>query len=209
MRLTLTTFVTLDGVMQSPGAPQEDPRDGFDLGGWLPPHFDADLGEYMNEVFDQAGAILLGRRTYDTMAAFWPSVTDPANRVATALNKLPKHVVTTTPGALTWPGSVALTGDIAAKVTELKTAPGEELQVHGSGALARWLIGRDLIDTYRLIIFPVVLGRGQRLFADGVPPCGLRLTDNRATSRGVVMCTYQATGRPAFGAVRADDVTES
>lgn len=201
MELTLTTFVTIDGVMQSPGAPEEDPRNGFDLGGWLPPHFDAELGEYMNEVFDQADAILLGRRTYESMAAFWPSVTDPANRVASQLNALPKHVVTTTPAALSWPGSVALTGDVTQKVAELRRAPGRELQIHGSGALARSLMGQDLIDTCRLIVFPVVLGRGQQLFDGGVRPAAMRLADTRSTASGVVMHTYRAAGRPGFGSV--------
>ena len=202
MELTLTTFVTIDGVMQSPGAPEEDPRNGFDLGGWLPPHFNAELGEYMNEVFDQADAILLGRRTYESMAAFWPSVTDPANRVASQLNSLPKHIVTTTPAALlSWSGSVALAGDVTQEVAELKQAPGRELQIHGSGALARSLMGQDLIDTYRLIVFPVVLGRGQQLFDGSVRPTGMRLTDTRSTASGVVIHTYRAAGRPGFGSV--------
>jgi dihydrofolate reductase len=202
MRLTATTFVTIDGVMQSPGAPQEDPRDGFDLGGWLPPYFDDETGQYMNEVFDQADAFLLGRFTYEAMAGYWPNVTDPAIRVGVALNNLPKHVVTTTLTQLTWNNSVPLTGDIATQVAELKQQPGRELQIHGSGRLARYLMTRGLIEAYRLIIFPVVLGRGQRLFADGVPPAAFRLTDTQTTSRGVVMHTYGTVGEPAFGSVR-------
>jgi dihydrofolate reductase len=206
MRVTLTTFVTMDGVMQSPGAPEEDPRDGFDLGGWLPPHFDEDTGQYMNEVFDQAGAFLLGRITYEAMAGFWPAVSDPGNRVGAQLNSLPKYVATTTVKDLSWPGSVPLSGDIAQKVAEFKRTPGKELQIHGSGALARSLMGQDLIDAYRLIVFPVVLGRGQRLFADGVPPTTMRLVDSRTTGRGVVMHAYEAAGRPAFGSVMPADV---
>jgi len=201
MRLTATTFVTIDGVMQSPGAPQEDPRNGFDLGGWLPPYFDDETGQYMNEVFDQADAFLLGRFTYEAMAGYWPNVTDPAIRVGVALNNLPKHVVTTSLIDLTWNNSVPLTGDIAKRVTELKQQPGRELQIHGSGSLARYLMGHGLIDAYRLITFPVVLGRGQRLFADGVPPSAQRLADTRTTSRGIVMHTYEAAGEPAFGSV--------
>jgi dihydrofolate reductase len=207
MRLTLTTFVTMDGVMQSPGAPEEDPRDGFDLGGWLPPHFDEETGQYMNEVFDQAGAFLLGRRTYQAMAGFWPSVDDPANRVGSQLNSLPKHVVTATLKDLAWPGSVPLSGDVAQQVAELKRKPGQELQIHGSGALARSLMRHDLIDAYRLVVFPVVLGRGQRLFADGILPTTMRLADTRTTGNGVVMHTYEAAGRPAFGSVVPEDVT--
>ena len=209
MRLTLTTFLTIDGVMQSPGAPEEDPRDGFDLGGWLPPHFDEELGQYMNEVFDAADAFLLGRRTYEAMAGFWPQVDDPANRVATALNSLPKHVVTAALAELSWSGAVPLTGDIAKQVAELKKTPGRELQMHGSGELARSLMGRDLIDAYRLIVFPVVLGRGHKLFADGVPPATMRLVDTRTTGSGVVMHAYETAGRLEFGTVLPGDVTET
>jgi dihydrofolate reductase len=205
MRVTLTTFLTMDGVMQSPGAPQEDPRDGFDLGGWLPPHFDEETGLYMNEVFDQAGAFLLGRFTYEAFAGFWPTVTDPGNRVGSQLNSLPKYVATSTVKDFSWPGSVPLSGDIAQEVAELKRKPGRELQIHGSGALARSLMSHDLIDAYRLVVFPVVLGRGQRLFADGVPPTAMRLVDSRTTGRGVAMHTYEAAGRPAFGSVLPED----
>jgi dihydrofolate reductase len=201
MRLTATTFVTVDGVMQSPGAPQEDPRNGFDLGGWLPPYFDEELGQYMNEVFEDAEAFLLGRFTYEAMAGYWPNVTDPAIKVGVALNSLPKHVVTSTLKDLAWNNSRPVTGDIVARVTELKNAPGKELQIHGSGALVQHLAAHDLIDGYRIITFPVVLGRGQRLFADGIPPAALRLTDSRATRAGVVMHTYETAGKPAFGAV--------
>jgi dihydrofolate reductase len=206
MRLTLTTFVTIDGVMQSPGAPAEDPRGGFDLGGWLPPLFDDETGQYMNEVFDAADAFLLGRVTYQAMAGFWPQVTDPANRVAAQLNSLPKHVVTATLTDLPWAGAVPLRGDIPEQVAELKRAPGRELQIHGSGALARSLMPHGLIDAYRLVIFPVVLGRGQRLFDTGTPPATMRLTEVRSTARGVIMHTYEAAGTPAFGSVQPGDV---
>ena len=206
MRLTLTTFVTLAGVMQSPGAPEEDPRDGFDLGGWLPSHFDDETGQYMNEVLDAADAFLLGRVTYQAMAGFWPQVTDPANRVAAQLNGLPKHVVMSSLTELSWAGSVPLSGDVVGQVAELKRAPGRELQIHGSGALARSLMPHGLIDSYRLVVFPVVLGRGQRLFAGGVRPTTMRLTEVRSTGRGVVMHTYEAAGAAAFGSVQAGDV---
>jgi dihydrofolate reductase len=205
MRLTVTTFVTVDGVMQSPGAPEEDPRDGFDLGGWLPPLFDEETGQYMNEVFDQADAFLLGRRTYEAMAGFWPSVTDPANRVGAQLNSLPKHVVTASLTELSWSGAVPLTGDIAKQVAALKEAPGRELQVHGSGALVRYLAAEGLVDAYNLVIFPVVLGRGQRLFADGAPPSAMRLAGTRATGRGIVMHTYESAGPLSFGSVHPED----
>jgi dihydrofolate reductase len=201
MRLTATTFVTIDGVMQSPGAPQEDPRGGFDLGGWLPPLFDDETGQYMNVVFDQASAFLLGRRTYESMAGYWPTVDDPAIRVGVQLNSLPKHVVTTTLKELAWEGSVPMSGDIPEQVRELKREPGKELQIHGSGSLVRLLTGHGLVDAFRLVVFPVVLGRGQRLFADGVPPAAMRLTDSRSTASGIVIHTYETAGSPTFGSV--------
>src|SRR5260221_9839543 len=182
MRLTATTFVTIDAVRERRGAPQEDPGNGLAGGGGLPPYFDDETGQYMNEVFDQADAFLLGRFTYEAMAGYWPNVTDPAIRVGVALNNLPKHVVTTSLTDLTWNNSVPLTGDVAKRVTELKQQVGRELQIHGSGSLAGHLMGHGLIDAYRLVTFPVILGRGQRLFADGVPPAALRLTDTRTTS---------------------------
>jgi len=160
----------------------------------------------MNEVFDAADAFLLGRVTYQAMAGFWPQVTDPANRVAAQLNGLPKHVVTSSLTELSWAGSVPLSGDVVEQVAELKRAPGRELQIHGSGALARSLMPHGLIDSYRLVVFPVVLGRGQRLFAGGVRPTTMRLTEVRSTGRGVVMHTYEAAGAAAFGSVQAGDV---
>src|SRR5262249_21530873 len=201
MRLTVTTFVTMDGVMQSPGAPEEDPRDGFDLGGWLPPHFDEATGQYMNEVFDAADAFLLGRISYQAMAGFWPQVTDPANRVAAQFNSCPKYVVTATLDDLSWPGAVPLRGDIPKQVAELKQAPGRDLQIHGSGALARSPMPHGLTAAYRLVISPGVLGRGQRLSADAPPPAAMRLMDTRSTGSGVVMHTYEAAGAPTFGSV--------
>jgi len=201
MRLTATTFVTVDGVMQSPGAPQEDPRNGFDLGGWLPPLFDGETGEYMNDVFDQADAFLLGRFSYEAMAGYWPNVPDPAIRVGVALNSLPKHVVTATLTDLAWNNSAPVTGNIAQHVEKLKEQPGRELQIHGSGSLVEYLTVRGLIDAYRLVIFPVVLGRGQRLFPDGVPPTALRLTDSSSTGSGITMHTYEYVGEPAYGSI--------
>lgn len=202
MRLTITTFLTLDGVMQAPGGREEDRTGGFDLGGWLPPHFDETVGGWMGETLERAEALLLGRRTYDIMAAYWPHVTDPAEGGPdNPLNRLPKYVATARDDELTWAGSHRLDGDPAAAITELKNRPGGELQVHGSGALARWLMREGLIDTYQLLVFPVVLGRGQRLFADGVPPAGLRLTGTRTSGTGVTMLTYDSAGAPNFGTV--------
>ncbi|MFE9691300.1 dihydrofolate reductase family protein [Micromonospora sp. NPDC005806] len=202
MRLTVTTFLTLDGVMQAPGGRDEDVSGGFDLGGWLPPHFDETVGGWMGEILGRADSLLLGRRTYDIMAAYWPHVTDPAEGGPdNPLNRLPKYVATNRKDELTWSGSQRLDGDLATAITELKDRPGGELQVHGSGALARSLMREGLIDTYHLLVFPVVLGRGQRLFAEGVPPAGLRMTDSRTSPSGVTMLTYGSAGAPTFGTV--------
>lgn len=199
MRLTITTFLTLDGVLQAPGGPDEDRSGGFDLGGWVMPHFDDSVGAYMSEVFTHADGFLLGRRTYDIFAAWWPQVTDPQDPIAGPLNRLPKHVATTRDDELTWAGAQRLDGDLAEAVADLKRRPGRELQVHGSGALAQSLMREGLIDTYRLLVFPVVLGRGRRLFVEGVPPVGLRLTDSRTSGTGVTMLTYDHAGTPEFG----------
>jgi dihydrofolate reductase len=202
MRLTITTFLSADGVMQAPGHSEEDRRDGFDLGGWLFPHFDDALGTYMNDVFGRVDAFLLGRRTYDIFAAYWPHASDPGDAgVATPLNTLPKYVVTNRDDELDWNGSQRLTGDLGKAVGELKDRPGRELQVHGSGALAQALMKEGLIDTYRLLTFPVILGRGRRLFGDGVPPAGLRLVDHQVSGSGVTMLTYDNIGAPAFGSM--------
>ncbi|MFV2101563.1 dihydrofolate reductase family protein [Micromonospora sp. LOL_024] len=201
MRLTLTTFLTLDGVMQGPGAPDEDRSGGFELGGWLPPYFDDAVGAQMAGVMERADAFLLGRHTYDTFAAWWPQHSDPTDPIADALNRLPKHVATSRADELAWSGSQRLDGDLVTAVTELKSRPGRELQVHGSGRLAGSLMREGLIDTYHLLVFPVVLGRGRRLFADGMPPAALRLVDSRTSGSGVAMLTYHSAGAATFGSV--------
>jgi dihydrofolate reductase len=200
MRLTVTTFVTLDGIMQSPGAPEEDPSAGFELGGWLPPYFDDELGAYMTGIFEQVDAFLLGRKTYDIFASYWPQQSgDP---ISDGLNRLPKHVVTNRTDELTWSGARRVDGaDLRAAVTALKAQPGRELQVHGSGKLVGSLQREGLIDTYRVLIFPVVLGTGQRLFENGSAPAALRLTESRTSASGVTMQTYDAAGAPSFGSV--------
>jgi dihydrofolate reductase len=201
MRLTMTMFLSVDGVYQGPGGPDEDRSGGFDRGGWLVPHFDEATGQFMNEVFEKVDAFLLGRRTYEIFAASWPKVTDPEDPVASRLNTLPKYVVSTTLDSADWQNSTIVDGDITAEVKRLKEQPGRELQVHGSGALARTLLENDLVDELRLVVFPVIVGAGRRLFPDTGVATGLRLVDSRTTDSGVAIHVYQPTGRAEFGEV--------
>jgi dihydrofolate reductase len=199
MRLTLHSFLSVDGVMQAPGAPDED-RDGhFEYGGWTFPYADEDFGATMEGWFGHVAAFLLGRKTYEIFRDYWPLVTDPGNPIASRLNTLPKYVASTTLTSLDWHNASLLTGDVAAEVARLKQQPGGELQVHGSGNLARTLIEHDLIDEYRLLTFPVHLGRGKKLFSDGTPGTALRLTGSKTTSTGVIIATYQPAGPVRLG----------
>lgn len=205
MLLTLTTFVTLDGVMQAPGGPEEDRTGGFEQGGWLVPYADDDMGQAMTGFFEEADAFLLGRRTYEIFAGFWPKVTDPNDPIAGRLNNLPKYVPTRTLEEASWAGTTLLKGDLAEEVTELKAKPGRELQVHGSGVLAQALMQHGLVDEYRLLTYPVILGAGRRLFADGAKPAALRLVDHRTTSTGVSIDVYQTVGDPTYGSFALDE----
>ncbi|MFD0150670.1 dihydrofolate reductase family protein [Streptomyces sp. NPDC055721] len=197
--LSLTQFLTLDGVHQAPGGPQEDPSGGFEHGGWSVPFGDEDFGQFMDDVFTRPTAFLLGRRTYDIFAGYWPKQTDPDNPIASKLNALPKYVATTTLESADWAGTTLLRGDVVKEVADLKESLDGEIQMHGSGGLARTLLDHDLIDTLRLLVFPVILGSGRRLFSDGVRPTAFRQTDVRTTGSGVALLTYELGGRPAYG----------
>ena len=198
-KLVSTLFVTLDGVYQAPGGPQEDTRGGFTHGGWSFTYGDEDFGRFVTEVFDRADAFLLGRRTYDIFAGYWPKVTDPANLIASRLNALPKYVVSSTLQAPEWSGSTVLGGDLAKEVQYLKERTDGELQIHGSGALVRSLIDLRLLDTLHLLTFPVVLGSGHRLFLDGANPTRFRNTGGRVTGSGISIQTYDLAGDPEYG----------
>jgi dihydrofolate reductase len=205
MQLTVTTFLSVDGVMQGPGGPDEDRSGGFDRGGWLVPHFDDATGQFVTEAFAKADAFLLGRRTYEIFAAYWPKVTDADDPVANPLNVLPKYVVSKRLRSAEWQPSTIVSGNIPAEVAKLKEMPGRELQVHGSGTLAQTLLENDLVDEWRLLFFPVIVGAGRRLFPDAGVATGLRLVDSRMTPSGVAIHVYQPTGRPEFGEVPGAD----
>lgn len=202
MRLTVTTFMTLDGVVQAPGAPDEDRRGGFEHGGWLVPYADDDMGRLVAGWFGEADAFLLGRRTYEIFAGHWPRVADD-NVVARALNALPKHVASTTLQSTSWAHS-HLVRDVAGEVARLKAQPGRELQVHGSPTLVRALMAHGLVDEYRLWIYPVVLGSGRRLFDDPSVATALALVDAKTTSTGVAVHTYRPAGEPKHGSFALD-----
>jgi len=199
MRLTVTTFVTLDGVYQAPGGPGEDDEGGFRHGGWSFPYADGDSGAVIVEWITKAGAFLLGRKTYDIFASYWPKQTDPDNPIATALNTLPKYVASTTLSSADWQNTTILSGDVVAEVAKLKEQPGRELQVHGSGQLAQTLIEADLIDEYLLYYHPVHLGTGKKLFRDGAPARSLKLVDSKTTGAGVIIARYQPDGPARYG----------
>lgn len=201
MKLTVSTFVSVDGVMQGPGGPDEDRSGGFERGGWLAPLFDDETGLFMDAMFERVDAFLLGRRTYDIFAAYWPKVQDPDNPIATKLNGLPKYVPSTTLTDPEWANTTVLTGDVAAAVRDLKNRQGRELQVHGSATLVRFLLANDLVDELNLITFPVIVGQGTRLFAERGPDVALELTECRATPKGVTIQTYRTAGRPGYATV--------
>lgn len=203
--LVVTSFVTLDGIMQAPGGPREDRSGGFLHGGWVMPFAEEEFGVFMNQVFDRAGAFLLGRGTFDIFAAFWPKVTDPGDPVASRLNRLPKFVASRTLDRSDWKGTTFLR-DVPAEVARLKAAElGGELQVHGSAGLVQTLLAYGLVDELHLLQFPIVLGAGKRLFGPGTVPAAFQLTASRTTSKGVLIATFRPAGRPAYGDATVED----
>jgi dihydrofolate reductase len=206
MKLTATTWCTLDGVMQGPGGAEEDPSGGFTNGGWLVPFADADFGRIISEIFEHADAFLIGRITYDLFVSHWPHVTDPDDIVAAKLNTLPKYVVSSTLTDPEWGNThVVSPDDLAATVANLKEQDGDEVQVHGSAMLLQALNEQRLVDAYTVWTFPVVLGEGKRLFGDGTAPIGMAHVDTQVTSTGVVVSTYERKGGPETGTVVRQD----
>jgi dihydrofolate reductase len=214
MKLTTMTQVTVDGVMQgNGGATDEDRRSGFERGGWAMGVFDNETFAFINETYQRADAFLFGRRTYELFAGYWgaekrarAAAEDPGNHpITAALNMKPKYLASTTITDPSWANTTLLSGDLEAAIGELKAKPGGELQVHGSGALIRWLLEHDLVDEINLLIVPVVLGQGTRLFPDAGPDIALDLVDSRVDSKGVTIQLYRPAGRPHYAPATADD----
>lgn len=208
MKLTVQTFLSLDGVMQAPGGPDEDRSGGFALGGWQAPFDDEAIGAFVVDLTTRADAYLLGRRTFDLFRGHWPDFTSPDDPIATAINGLPKHVAsrTLTPAEVTWRGehpdtADLLTGDVVDAVRALKEQPGDELQVWGSADLLHTLLRHGLVDVFRTMTYPLLLGAGRRLFVDGGQPSELRPVDLTVTDRGVVIGTYEPSGPVRTGSM--------
>jgi dihydrofolate reductase len=201
-KLILNTFVTLDGVMQAPGGPGEDDSGGFAQGGWSVNYWDDMMGEVMDEVMGRPFALVLGRRTYDIFAGYWPHATD--NSAAKPLNEATKYVASRSRPTLEWNNSVLLEGDAAEAIAALKREDGPELQVHGSANLIQTLLRHNLVDRYRLWVFPCVVGSGKRLFSEGTIPAGLKLVDSKVSTTGVVIGTYEPAGELVTGTFALD-----
>ncbi|TSE16068.1 dihydrofolate reductase [Arthrobacter sp. KBS0703] len=199
MKLTLTQFLTLDGVSQGPGSPDEDTSDGFNKGGWFVPHLDGEFVKLAANWLGQADALLFGRRTYDNFSRDWPRITDPDDPFTEKMNGLPKYVASRSLKTADWAPTTILSGEIAAQVSELKQQSGRELQIHGSATLAQSLLAAGLLDELRLVIAPVVLGNGRRLFPEGGAAAGLRVISNETTPGGLAVHVYELAGLPRYG----------
>jgi dihydrofolate reductase len=201
MKLTTNTQVSVDGVMQANGGRDEKLDPGMERGGWARPLFDDEAMTFVNEFYQRADAFLFGRRTYELFAGYWGAMADSESPIAEALNTRPKYVASTTITEPQWADTTVLSGDVAAAIGELKAKPGGELQVHGSGALTRWLLDNDLVDEINLLICPVVVGQGTRLFPDAGPDLALDLVDSRTFPDGITTQVYRPNGRPEYATV--------
>jgi dihydrofolate reductase len=198
-KLIVNAFLTLDGVMQAPGGPDEDREGGFEHGGWQFPYTDDVAGKLITAGIAEASAFLLGRKTYDIFAGFWPKVTDPNNPVAAALNSRPKYVASRTLERVTWNNSSLIQGDLVAELQKLREQPGTGLHTWGSTDLLQTLLKHDLVDELRTWVFPVLLGTGKRLFRDGTRPAALELVESVTTAKGGVYLRYLRAGKPTYG----------
>ena len=196
-KLLVTTFLTLDGVMQAPGGPREDEEGGFQHGGWSVNYWDDTMGEVMEETMGKPFDLVLGRKTYEIFAAYWPNAAEEEG--AKPLNDATKYVASRTLISLEWEGSQLIEGDVAEGIAALKKGDGPELQVHGSANLIQTLLEHNLVDEFQLLVFPVVLGEGKRLFGDGTLPSGLKLVDHKVASTGVMIGRYVPAGEIQLG----------
>ncbi len=206
-KLSVNTFLTLDGVMQAPGGPEEDPSGGFAYGGWSVNYWDEQMGQIMDEYMGKPFDLVLGRKTYEIFAAHWPHATEEQG--AKPLNDATKHVASRTLRSLDWDKSFLIEGDVAEGIAVLKQQDGPELQIHGSGNLIQTLMQHNLIDEYRLWIFPLVVGPGKRLFSEGTMPAGLKLVDTKVSTTGVVIATYEPEGEIVTGSFEFDEPTDA
>jgi dihydrofolate reductase len=204
-KLVVNTFLTLDGIMQAPGGPEEDPTGGFTLGGWSVNHWDESMGEVMARSMSRPFELLLGRKTYEIFAAYWPFSEEPG---ADVLNAARKYVATTTLESADWNNTTVLTDDVVSQIAALKERDGPEIQVHGSSDLIQTLLANDLVDEFRLMIFPVVVGGGKRLFGEGTIPSTFTVRDASTSSTGVVMATYERAGDVQPGSFALDEPTD-
>ena len=208
-RIVVATFVSLDGIMQAPGGPQEDPTGGFTLGGWTAPHFDEALGGAMGEIFGRPFDLLLGRKTYDIFAAHWPHVTDPNDPIAGLFNQITKYVASRTEPALSWQNSQWLGADTVATLQRLKGEDGPDLLVQGSSELLQALWRHGLVDELSVLTFPLLLGQGKRMFGDGAVPTGLKLVKSKTYPTGVIVANYQPDGAVKTGDFQLAEPTEA
>ncbi len=205
-KIHASTFVSLDGVMQAPGGPAEDPTGGFALGGWTFPHFDDSVGAWMDREFSGPFDLLLGRRTYEIFAAHWAN--DTESPVGTALNRAHKYVASQTLTNPTWDETTVLSGDVMVQIAQLKTEDGPPFNIQGSGNLIQSLLTAGLIDEFRVLTFPVLLGKGKRLFGEGTIPVSLELTEHEVSDSGVIMARYQRSGPVRTGSFAAEEPSD-
>ena len=198
MKLTTVTQVSVDGVMQANGPSEAERRAGFERDGWAIGHFGSESRMFVDQVYQRAGAFLFGRWTYEAFAAYWGAMGPGSGPIADALNTKPKYVASNTLTSPRWDGTTVLSGEVAAAIGELKAKPGGELQVHGSGRLVRWLLENDLVDEMNLLIIPVVVGQGTRLFPGTGPDMALDLAESRAYPKGITLQVYRPVGRPRY-----------